>query len=185
MSNRKDKREEIENENENIVIESKEETTETKLEADAEIKISDEEIIAEANKKADEYKNLVQRIQAEFDNYRKRNTESIAVARNDGINDVISTLFPVLDNFERGLNAIVDENAKSGMELIYKQILSIMTKFDVEEINALGEEFDPKYHHAIAQCEDEENTNKVVEVYQKGYKRKEKVLRASMVKVAQ
>ena len=185
MSNKKDKKEAFESESENIITDNASETTENESADDAEIKISDADLIAEANKKADEYKNLVRRVQAEFDNYRKRNAESITVSRNDGINDVISTLFPVLDNFERGINTITDESTKSGMELIYKQILSILKKFDVEEIIALGEEFNPKYHHAIAQCEDEENANKVVEVYQKGYKRKEKVLRASMVKVAQ
>ena len=139
----------------------------------------------ELAKKADEFKELAQRIQAEFDNYRKRNNESVRIARSDGINDVIIALLPVLDNFERAIPAINEESAKAGVELIYKQTLALLTKFDVEEIASLGEEFDPKFHHAIAQCEDAENANKIVEVYQKGYKRKDKVLRPSLVKVAQ
>lgn len=138
----------------------------------------------ETQKKINEYKDIAQRLQAEFDNYRKRNNESVRVARNDGINDVVIALFPILDNFERGLAAIEDEAAKSGMELIYKQTVALLNKFDVEEIDALGKEFDPKLHHAIAQCEEEGKTDIVVEVYQKGYKRKDKVLRPSMVKVA-
>ena len=137
-----------------------------------------------AVKAADEFKNMAQRIQAEFDNYRKRNAEAVRNARNDGIDDVVEMFFPVLDNFERGMNA-VDEQAKIGMELIYKQVLAIFEKLDVKEIAALGEDFNPEYHHAIARCEDENNENKVVEVFQKGYMRKNKVLRPAMMKVAQ
>ena len=144
---------------------------------------TDEE--SEAQKKIDEYKDIAQRLQAEFDNYRKRNNESVRVARNEGIDDVICSMLEILDNFERGIAAVEDERAKSGMELIYKQMLALLSKFDVVEIEALGKEFDPKFHHAIAQCEDKEKSNIIVEVYQKGYKRKDKVLRASMVKVAQ
>ncbi|MBR1746652.1 MAG: nucleotide exchange factor GrpE [Clostridia bacterium] len=137
-----------------------------------------------AQKEADEYKNLAQRVQAEFDNYRKRNLESTKIAREDGKEDVLMALLPVLDNFERGLN-IVEESARAGVELIYKQTLAILEKFEVKEIEALGQEFDPKYHHAIAQCEDPDQANIVVEVFQKGYIRKNKVLRPSLVKVAQ
>ena len=141
--------------------------------------------VEEANKKVEEYKDLTQRLQAEFDNFRKRNAESTRIARNDGINDVIISLLPVLDDFERGINATENESAKSGMELIYKKIVNLLNKYDAVEIEALGAEFDPQYHHAIAQCEDAENNNKVVEVFQKGYQRKDKVLRPAMVKVAQ
>ncbi len=137
-----------------------------------------------AVKAADEFKNMAQRIQAEFDNYRKRNAEAVRNARNDGIDDVVEMFFPVIDNFERGMNA-VNEKEKTGMELIYKQVLAIFDKLEVKEIAALGEDFNPKYHHAIAKCEDEKNENKVVEVFQKGYMRKNKVLRPAMVKVAQ
>ena len=148
--------------------------------------ISDTEtLVDEATKKINEYKDIAQRLQAEFDNYRKRNNDSIKIARNDGMNDVILGIFPILDNFERGIGAVTDESAKNGMELIYKQLLNLLAKFDVEEIVALGEEFNPQFHHAIAQIDDAENANKVVEVYQKGYIRKDRVLRASMVKVAQ
>ena len=146
------------------------------------IEIIDE--CAEAKKAADEFKDLAQRIQAEFDNYRKRNLEAVKTAREEGKEDVLTALLSVLDNFERGLNAL-DENAKPGVELIYKQVLSILDKFEVKEIEALGKPFDPQYHHAIAQCEDAEKANTVVEVFQKGYIRKNKVLRPALVKVAQ
>lgn len=172
---------------EKVVTEDNTEAVET---SDEEIAVEEPVVIEnkpsedETQKKINEYKDIAQRLQAEFDNYRKRNNESVRVARNDGINDVVIALFPILDNFERGLAAIEDEAAKSGMELIYKQTVALLNKFDVEEIEALGKEFDPKLHHAIAQCEEEGKTDIVVEVYQKGYKRKDKVLRPSMVKVA-
>ncbi len=133
---------------------------------------------------AEEYKDMLQRLQAEFDNYRKRNQESVKTARNDGINEMILELLPVMDSFERGI-ASLDESAKSGMELICKQMSNLFIKYGVEEISSLGVEFDPNVHHAIAQCEDTENAGKIVEVFQKGYKRNNKVLRAALVKVAQ
>lgn len=138
----------------------------------------------EAKRAAEEFKDMAQRIQAEFDNYRRRNLDAVRAARNEGGDDVISALLPVVDNFERGLQA-VEESARAGIELIYKQLISVLDKLEVKEIEALGKEFDPAYHHAIAKCEDGEQSNVVVEVYQKGYIRKNKVLRPSMVKVAQ
>lgn len=127
---------------------------------------------------------MAQRVQAEFDNYRRRNAEAVRIARADGIDDVINALLPVLDNFERGIQA-VEESARSGIELIFKQVTSILEKFEVKEIEALNKEFDPNFHHAIAKCDDKEKENTVVEVFQKGYIRKNKVLRPAMVKVAQ
>ena len=137
-----------------------------------------------AKKAAEEFKDLAQRIQAEFDNYRKRNNDSVRISREEGKEDVLTAILPVLDNFERAIGA-VDESAKPGVELIYKQLVSLLEKFDVKEIEALNQPFDPNYHHAIAQCYDAEKANTVVEVFQKGYTRKNKVLRASLVKVAQ
>ena len=169
-------------EKEKIIEEKPEENVAEDTELEGTIEIIDE--VAEAQKAADEFKDLAQRIQAEFDNYRKRNAESVRVAREDGKEDVLTALLSVLDNFERGLNAL-DEKSKPGVELIYKQVLSILDKFEVKEIEALGKPFDPAFHHAIAQCEDADHANTVVEVFQKGYLRKNKVLRPSLVKVAQ
>ncbi len=166
-------------------IKKAEEKTEELNENSEPIQIpSDDAEITDKKSEADEYKDMLQRLQAEFDNYRKRNQESIKTARNDGINEMILELLPVMDSFERGLGT-VEESAKAGLELICKQLGNLLTKYGVEEIDALGKDFDPNYHHAIAQCEDAENANKVVEVFQKGYIRKEKVLRAALVKVAQ
>ena len=145
--------------------------------------VKDDEL-TKAIKSAEEFKEMAQRIQAEFENYRKRNVDAVKTSRSDGIEDVIIALLPVIDNFERGMN-VVEDSAKTGMELIYKQVMAVMDKFEVKEIEATGAEFDPKYHHAIAQAEDPDNANKVVEVFQKGYIRKNKVLRPALVKVAQ
>lgn len=147
--------------------------------------VSEDDEVTIAKKKADEFKDMAQRVQAEFDNYRKRNIESVRIARNEGINDLLTELLPAIDNFERGLNALTEEKSKPGIELIYKQLLNLLQKYEVEEINSLGEEFNPNLHHAISQAEDAVNKNKIVEVFQKGYKRKDKVLRPAMVKVAQ
>lgn len=148
------------------------------------IKIPNEQVVSEETK-AEEYKNLAQRIQAEFENFRKRNNDAVRTARNEGNNDIFMAIFPVMDNFERAI-AMLSGADKTGVELIYKQIVAVLTKYEVEEIKAMGELFNPELHHAIAQCEAEDcSTNVIVEVFQKGYKRKDKVLRPSMVKVAQ
>lgn len=152
---------------------------------DEPIKIPNEQVVSESDQKAEEYKNLAQRIQAEFENFRKRNNDAVKTARKEGNNDIITAIFPVMDNFERAI-ALLEGSEKTGVELIYKQLLGVLTKYEVEEINAMGELFNPEMHHAIAQCEAEDcSTNTIVEVFQKGYRRKDKVLRPAMVKVAQ
>ena len=166
------------NEKENTVVEDS-------IEIEEPIVIPSDEAVKEENKKSEEYKEMAQRIQAEFENFRKRNNDAVKIAKIDGNNEIILNIIPVIDNFERGLD-VLDDSARVGVELIYKQLKSVLTKYGVEEIPALGEEFDPLIHHAIAQCEaEEDNANKIVEVFQKGYKRKDKVLRPAMVKVAQ
>ena len=140
--------------------------------------------MSEEFKKIEEYKDITLRLQAEFSNYRKRNQYSVMNARVDGNNDIIEALLPILDNFERGLEVISDDKIKGGVELIYKQLSDLLVKYEVQEIKALGEEFNPNLHHAVAQVEDTDNENKVVAVFQKGYKRKDKILRPAMVKVA-
>lgn len=137
---------------------------------------------AQAQKKVDEYKDHLQRLQAEFDNYRKRTAENSRQSRNEGICDVMTELLPAIDNLERGIAAVADQSARNGMELILKQLIDILSKFDVCEIKALGEEFNPDFHHAIAK-DGEGDEPKVTEVYLKGYQRKAKILRPCMVKV--
>lgn len=141
-------------------------------------------VMSESAKQAEEYKNMLQRLQAEFDNFRKRNNDAVRISRNDGINDVVTALFPALDNIERAIAAFSDESLRSGSELILKQIKDVLAKFDVAEIDALGQDFNPEFHYAIEQEENPEMENKVTYIFQKGYQRKGKVLRCAMVKVA-
>ena len=142
------------------------------------------DIVALSQAKMEEYKDLAQRTQADFDNFRKRNAEAVKQARLEGGNDVVVSMLPVLDTVEIAINMISDDATKSGVQLIQKKILEVFSKYGVKEIEALGKEFDPKFHNAIMQVEDADNAGKVVEVLQKGYTRDGKVIRYSMVKVA-
>lgn len=142
------------------------------------------DIVALSQAKMEEYKDLAQRTQADFDNFRKRNAEAVKQARLEGGNDVVVSMLPVLDTVEIAINMISDDATKSGVQLIQKKILEVFSKYGVKEIEALGKEFDPNFHNAIMQVEDADNAGKVVEVLQKGYTRDGKVIRYSMVKVA-
>ena len=149
-----------------------------------EIDVENIDPVAMAQAKMEEYKDLAQRTQADFDNFRKRNVEAVKQARADGGNDVVLSMLPVLDTVEIAINMISDEATKSGVQLIQKKFQEVFAKYGVKEIDALGSEFDPNLHNAVMQVEDEENAGKVVEVLQKGYTRDGKVIRPSMVKVA-
>jgi molecular chaperone GrpE len=133
---------------------------------------------------------LAKRVQADFDNYRKRNNNAIADAFEEGMAEAVLKILPVLDNLERALEAAqkssADDAFVNGLDKIIKQFLDILRKMGLEEIPALGETFDPELHNAVMQAEAGEGQKEdmVVEVFQKGYKMKDKVLRYSMVKVA-
>ena len=106
-----------------------------------------------------------------------------------GARDVIEKLLPVVDNFERGLKSIPEDQkdgpVASGMEMIYKQLITVLTDLGVTPIEAVGQEFDPNLHNAVMHAEDEGlGENIVAEEFQKGYKYEDTVLRHSMVKVA-
>ena len=138
------------------------------------------------------YLSMAQRLQAEFDNFRKRNEAEASKAYQNTVYDTVERFLPVLDNLQRGLEISVDsESTQSqaiykGMEMVTKQFLDILEKLGIEEIEALGQPFDPTYHDAVMQveAENEDQKNKVVEVLLKGYKGKDRVIRYSMVKVA-
>jgi len=129
-----------------------------------------------------------QRLVAEFDNYRKRTTKEMAGRYNDGIHKACETLLPMVDNLERALNAHNDKENTfyQGVAMIARQFDGILADLGVETI-ALepGQPFDPNFHNAVAHVQDENfGQNEVAEVLQKGYMHKDKVLRYSMVKVA-
>jgi len=127
------------------------------------------------------------RVQAEFDNFKRRTEKERIAERKYKSQDVIMELLPVLDNFERALQTeVTDENKGfvEGIEMVYNQFKEALKSQGVEEIDALEKEFDPNMHHAVMQVEDEAlESNIVVEELQKGFLLKEKVIRPAMVKV--
>ena len=138
--------------------------------------------------KIEELTDRVKRQMAEFDNFRKRTDKEKSQMFEMGAANILEKLLPVVDNFERGINALKDEekNAFSeGMEKIYKQLTTMLDDVGVEHIEAEGAEFDPELHDAVMHVDDDSlGENVVAEELLKGYKYKETVLRHSMVKVA-
>ena len=133
----------------------------------------------------DKYK----RTMAEFDNYRKRTEKEKTAMYEIGAREVINKILPIVDNFERGLALIPEEDRTTpvadGMDKIYKQLTKTLEDMGVKEIEALGVEFNPDFHNAVMHCEDDSlGENIIAEVLQKGYTYKESVVRHSMVKVA-
>lgn len=134
---------------------------------------------------SDKYK----RTMAEFDNFRKRTEKEKAAMYEIGAKDIIEKLLPVVDNFERGLATIPEEDKKTpvaeGMEKIYRQFVKMLEDAGVKEIEAEGQEFNPDFHNAVMHVEDDSlGENVVAEVLQKGYTYRDSVVRHSMVKVA-
>ena len=142
-------------------------------------------LLEASSQKAEEYLNLAQRVQADFDIYRRRNQNVRADAFEDGAKEFIKTLLPVVDNLERALQAeTTDENIHAGVELVYKQLCEVLKKRGVTVIDRLGEKFDPNLENAVMQgTEDEGEKGSVCAVLQKGYKLGDTVLRHAMVKV--
>ena len=141
----------------------------------------------EANAKAAEYLALAQRVQADFENFRRRNESVRADAYADGRKDTAALMLPVLDNLERAVGAAAgstDEALKSGVEMVLKQMTDAYGKLDVKPIDRLGEKFDPNLENAIMQgTEEDGEPGTVCQVLQKGYLIGDKVLRHAMVKV--
>ena len=126
---------------------------------------------------------------AEFDNFRKRTEKEKSAMYEVGAKDIIEKILPVIDNFERGLDAVTEEQKNNsfvtGMEMIYKQIMTMLDGVGVKVIEAVGQEFNPDLHNAVMHVEDEEvGENIIVEEFQKGYTYRDSVVRHSMVKVA-
>ena len=141
------------------------------------------------DEKIEELTDMVKRQMAEFDNYRKRTEKEKASMYEIGAREVIEKILPIVDNFERGLAAVPEEEKETpfvdGMNKIYRQLLSVFEGMGVKAIESVGQEFNPDYHNAVMHVEDEEaGENVVVEEFQKGYTYKDTVIRHSMVKVA-
>ena len=141
------------------------------------------------DEKIEELTDKLTRQMAEFDNYRKRTEKEKSGMYEIGAKDVIEKILPVIDNFERGLAAVPEEQKEdsfvTGMEMIYKQIMTTLDGIGVKPIEAVGQEFNPDLHNAVMHVEDEElGENIVAEEFQKGYTYRDSVVRYSMVKVA-
>ena len=137
----------------------------------------------------DELEDRVKRQMAEFENFRKRTDKEKAAMFETGAKSVIEKILPVVDNFERGLAAVPEEEKGSafveGMNKVYKQLLTELDNMGVKPIEAVGQEFDPNFHNAVMHVEDENlGENIVAEEFQKGYTYHDTVVRHSMVKVA-
>lgn len=144
----------------------------------------------ESENRAKEFYEHLQRLQAEFDNYRKRTQKEKEDTVKYAAERLIEALLPILDNFDRAMAASQNNQDfvgfVQGMELILRQMQNILAKEGLAAIDALGEPFDPNLHEAVVQVESEDHPeNTVVEELQKGYYLKEKVLRPAMVKVSQ
>ena len=140
--------------------------------------------------KVDELEDRVKRQMAEFENFRKRTDKEKAMMFETGAKSVIEKILPVVDNFERGLATIPEEeNGKpfaEGMAMIYKQLMTELEKMDVKPIEALGQEFNPDFHNAVMQVEsDEYESGVVAQELLKGYTYRDTVVRHSMVAVVQ
>jgi molecular chaperone GrpE len=163
------------------------ETAEEAAEEEAEETDSPEKKrIEELENQLSDEKDKYLRVVAEYDNFRRRSVNDRLNAVADAQSKVITEILSVIDNFERAMDAeCSDENYKKGIEMIFSQYNAILTKLGVTEIEALGCAFDPNIHHAVNQVEDEnfaENT--VCNVFQKGYRLGDKVIRCAMVTVA-
>ena len=140
------------------------------------------------DEKIEELTDQVKRQMAEFDNFRKRTEKEKTQMYEIGAKSIIEKVLPVVDNFERGLAAVPEENKADpfaeGMNKIYKQLMTMLEEADVKPIEAVGKEFDPNLHNAVMQTESEEYESGVIaQELQKGYTYRDSVVRHSMVAV--
>ena len=167
---------------------AKAEEEKAKAEAEPELTAEPEEPLeSDDAKKAAEYLDKYQRTLAEFDNYRKRTMREKASMYDDGVRETIEKLLPVVDNLERAVSSAMDKDDSlyKGIEMVLKQLKDTLTAMGVEEIPAVGQKFDPNLHAAVSHIEDENfGENEVSIEMLKGYRYKDKVIRHSMVQVA-
>ena len=205
-----------ENKAEEIEIEGAEESTQAAEEAkdtDVNETESDDDALADADAKADdksdekkglfkkkkkdkkdeqieELNDRLKRQMAEFENFRKRSEKEKSQMFDMGAKTIIEKILPVIDNFERGLAAVPDDKKDdpfiTGMDKVYKQMLTELDAAGVKPIECVGQEFDPDFHNAVMQVENDElESGTVAQELQKGYMYKDSVVRHSMVSVVQ
>lgn len=170
-----------------IIDPDNENISSSSVDEDAESSGNPEEIEA-LQSELEEWQNKVQRIQADYDNFRKRSRSEKETAAAFRSQPLMEALLPVLDNFKRALDSDVDnasaEGVYKGIQMVYRQFWEALESDGLEEIPTEGETFDPNMHQAVMQVEEEGfESNQIVEELQKGYKLKTRVIRPAMVKV--
>ncbi|MFD1609874.1 nucleotide exchange factor GrpE [Oceanobacillus luteolus] len=177
--------EEVEEKDSVEVTDSAEENEEIVQESEESSELNKE--IEELHKEKEDLFNRLVRLQAEFDNFKKRSQKEKEAERKYKSQDIANDLLPVLDNFERALqveHTDATSNLIEGISMVYRQLQDALKNNGIEAIEAEGKEFDPNLHHAVMQVEDENfESNYVVEELQKGYMLKDRVIRPAMVKV--
>lgn len=180
--------EEMQAANEEEAVEQENEQPEIEIESAEEAQEKDaaevNDMLCALESERDEYKDALVRERADFENYKKRNADLAANSFNNGVVETVSAVLPVLDNFERALAMeSADKAFVDGMAMIMRQLQDVLKALGVEEIDTQCK-FDPNFHDAVMQCEDDGyESNDVVETLQKGYKLKDRILRHAMVKV--
>ena len=165
--------------------EKNEEVLEKKENTETEVKETNTEENA-IKAELDETTDRLKRLMAEFDNFKKRSAKEREGLYNSILSDIVSSLLPVVDNLENAVNVSTeDENYKQGVELVLKQFKDVLTSVGVQEIETVGTTFNPEYHEAVSSVQDESLGEKEIkEVYRKGYKIGDRVIRHAMVVVA-
>ena len=172
--------------------ETSEETGSEEAKEDAEKKTGKKLFGKKKDKKDEKIEELTDKLtrqMAEFDNFRKRTEKEKSQMYEIGAKDIIEKILPVVDNFERGLDAVKEEDKEDpfvqGMEKVYKHLVTTLEGIEVKPIEAVGQPLDPNFHNAVMHVEDENfGENIVAEEFQKGYTYRDSVVRHSMVKVA-
>lgn len=169
-------------------MDKEEEINATDEEDIAEDEVKDEEPDKESdkvNQQIEDLNNKLMRLQADFINYKNRVEREKKNVYSYALEDIFSQLLPVLDNFERALSSMEKDNSYyEGVKMIYDQMLDVLKKNGLKEIDCLDKPFDPNFHHAVISEDSDKEEGTILEVFQKGYMLNDKVIRPSMVKVA-
>ena len=141
--------------------------------------------LEKAQKEHDELQDKYLRVCAEYDNFRKRTQKERDGIFTDAYSDALKEILPIFDNLERAALYTEPDKLTEGLELIFKSAKEMLSKLGVEEFGAVGDKFDPTIHNAVMHIDDDSvGEDEIIEVFQKGYKRGEKIIRHAMVKVA-
>lgn len=151
-----------------------------------EVKEEKVEVKDEKTNEIDELNDRYKRLFAEFENYKKRTQKESLSKRAEITADVVTSILPIVDNLEKAVEVKIENNSyQEGIKLILRQLSDVLKKFGMEEIETVGQQFDPELHEAVSHIEDsEKGQNEIVQEYRKGYKIGTKVVRHAMVVVA-